>query len=275
MPGKTTVRQVVSLTVTLAFLALVYTGLALYVAPPGRVANWSGWTLLGLRKDQYADLHTVFMVLFILGSALHIWFNWNILLAYWRNTARRVVVLTPGMLAALGICAVTAVGTLAGLPPMQQIVNVGESVKQSWEDPAGAAPYAHAELSTLPDFARHLGRPIEDLVSRLRERGYEIVDLDRTIREVATANGRTPQELFRSLQTRGAEDGSLSATPAGGGLGRRTLADLAASGQINLEAALTALRDRGLAARPEDRVRDVADRLGVSPQQLVDQLPRP
>jgi len=46
------VRGFTSLTLTLAFLVMLISGIVLYVTPRGRTANWTGWTMLGLEKDQ-------------------------------------------------------------------------------------------------------------------------------------------------------------------------------------------------------------------------------
>jgi hypothetical protein len=43
-------RGFVSLLLTLFFLALSFSGVMLYLTPRGRVANWTGWSMLGLEK---------------------------------------------------------------------------------------------------------------------------------------------------------------------------------------------------------------------------------
>jgi len=49
----------VSFYVVFSFLALGGVGaIVLYVAPPGRIANWSVWQLLLLSKAQWQAVHT-------------------------------------------------------------------------------------------------------------------------------------------------------------------------------------------------------------------------
>lgn len=50
-------RRFTSLTLTFTFLVMSYTGIILFIAPKGRVANWTNWELLGLDKTQYTNLH--------------------------------------------------------------------------------------------------------------------------------------------------------------------------------------------------------------------------
>ena len=60
----------------LSFIGMVFTGVILFVVPPGRIANWTGWTLIGLTKHQWIGLHDWFSVIFIAASVFHIYLNW-------------------------------------------------------------------------------------------------------------------------------------------------------------------------------------------------------
>jgi hypothetical protein len=51
--------------VALSFLALAISGAVLWVSPPGRIANWTDWAMLGLRKSEWIDLHIWFALLFV------------------------------------------------------------------------------------------------------------------------------------------------------------------------------------------------------------------
>ena len=44
-------RALTSLTLLWMFLALLVSGVVLYIAPPGRIAHWTDWALLGLTKE--------------------------------------------------------------------------------------------------------------------------------------------------------------------------------------------------------------------------------
>jgi len=106
-PARFHWRAFVTLYVTLSFVLLAASGIVLYVAPPGRVANWSRWTLGALDRHGWQSVHTVFALLFVLAGAFHLWFNWRTLWFYLRSK------LTEGLLAkrelALATAAVVAV----------------------------------------------------------------------------------------------------------------------------------------------------------------------
>lgn len=57
-------KKITSLTMLFAMLVMTYTGIILFITPPGRIANWSNWEIFGLTKEEYAQIHTTFMVSF-------------------------------------------------------------------------------------------------------------------------------------------------------------------------------------------------------------------
>jgi len=61
-------RPFVAFVVTFAFLITTITGIVLYIVPQGRIANWVDWHLLWLGKDQWADLHILLGLVFILAA---------------------------------------------------------------------------------------------------------------------------------------------------------------------------------------------------------------
>jgi len=84
MPASTKFhwKVFVSFYVVFSFLALAVSGIVLYVAPPGRVANWSVWQLLLLSKAQWQAVHTIVALAFLVAAGFHIYFNWKVLVAY-------------------------------------------------------------------------------------------------------------------------------------------------------------------------------------------------
>ena len=90
-----TLRKMTSLTALLSFVGMVVTSLVLYIVPHGRVAYWADWTLLGLDKTRWGDLHINLGLLFLLALGLHIYYNWKAIVAYLKNKARQVRIFTP------------------------------------------------------------------------------------------------------------------------------------------------------------------------------------
>ena len=51
-------RRIVSLTLFLSVAVMLTSSVILYIVPHGRVAYWADWTLWGLSKTQWGDMHT-------------------------------------------------------------------------------------------------------------------------------------------------------------------------------------------------------------------------
>jgi len=151
-------RALTSVLMTLGFLLLAVSGSVLFLSPPGRVANWTNWTMLGLRKSDWSGLHIWFGTLFLSMSALHVFFNWRPLISYFKNRATRSVGFRKEWAVAAGICVVVFGGTRAGIPPFSTLLAWNEEVKESWDRPAERAPIPHAELLTLAGLAEKGGQ---------------------------------------------------------------------------------------------------------------------
>jgi len=183
-------RGLTSLVVTLAFLVLATTGVILYVSPQGRVANWTGWNVWGLSKEEWAAAHTTAALLFLVASGFHIYFNWNTLVCY--VVRRRRLNLKREMIGAAAVVAAVFVGTVVGIPPLSGIADLNDRIKAHWEGRSEQAPYPHAEASTLADFSEKTGIPLATLVERLARAGITVDDpASQTLEGLARAHDAT------------------------------------------------------------------------------------
>jgi len=79
-------RKYVSLFLFYTLIAMTISGIVLYIMPHGRVAYWTGWRFLGLDKDQWDSLHTIFGFLMIFFGIWHVILNWNSIVNYLNGT---------------------------------------------------------------------------------------------------------------------------------------------------------------------------------------------
>ncbi|MDX1335263.1 MAG: DUF4405 domain-containing protein, partial [Gammaproteobacteria bacterium] len=86
--NKQSSRSFTAFVVTWAFVILTITGIVLYIVPQGRVAFWTHWSLVGLGKEQWGDLHMIFGGVFIVAGVLHLWFNWKPFKKYFAERAK-------------------------------------------------------------------------------------------------------------------------------------------------------------------------------------------
>ena len=295
------IRRVVSLTMLLCFAVMIYTGVMLFLMPHGRVAYWTQWTLLGLDKDQYGEIHTTFMALFIVTGVWHVVLNWKNIKTYLKNRTRELKVFTPEFNVSLLLVVVFLAGTLGGVAPWSTFLDWGESIKDGWETRDGSPPWGHAEESPLNRFVRRLvdweareqGRTVdltvEDAVAALRAAGLEVADDRQRLDALADANGTTPQaimEILRQAATVVSEapepahglghggsghDASATFPRPHSGLGRMTVRAYAEQFGLDLDRVIAAFPPEADAG-PDDRFRDLARTLDTDPEGVLEQL---
>lgn len=88
-------RRTVSLTTFFSFILVLITSVVLYVEPHGRTAYWADWTMLGLSKTSWDDIHLTTGLLFLLAGLLHVWLNWKPITAYMKSKAQTLTLTRP------------------------------------------------------------------------------------------------------------------------------------------------------------------------------------
>ncbi|MGD8328436.1 MAG: DUF4405 domain-containing protein [Acidobacteriota bacterium] len=267
-------RRIVSLVLFIMIFLMLVTSAILYISPQGRVAYWSGWTLAGLSRDQWINLHVNLGILFLLGGAVHLWYNWRAVVLYLKNRSRRLVVLTGEFSVALVGTIVLLVGTQLALAPFDWVPAGSEVFKDAAAERYGEPPYGHAELSTLATFAKRVELDVDVATARMIAAGYRVDGPDATVEQIAEANGVTPQALYAVMQP--------PADPAAGpqpmpllpraGTGRRVLSELCEEYGFTAEHVVALLADSGIEAHPDATLKDIADTAGTSPDEVYEAI---
>jgi len=79
-------RVFISFGLFIALLMMLVSGVILYISPPGRVANWTDWRMIGLTKRGWQNQHIIFGFSFLILSLFHLFFiNWKAFLSYLKS----------------------------------------------------------------------------------------------------------------------------------------------------------------------------------------------
>jgi len=268
-------RVLVTTLLAWSFAALLVSGVILFIAPPGRVAHWTGWRLLGLTKSGWQGVHTLTAVLFLCGGLFHVLkFNWGPLKAYVRRSREAGGPFRWPLITGTLLFAVTVTGTIAGLPPFSSVMDLGEQATNAWATPDREPPVPHLELQTLRQVAASRGTPVELLQDILERHGLGRQDPATTLQEIASANGTTPEGIWTTLEKAAAARhvqgwGSSGPGIRGGGWGRLTVTEASARVGVDPRAAVERLRTAGVVTSPDEKLRDLASRLGWTPMELI------
>ena len=272
-------RALTTCVVLLGFVLLLVSGGVLFVSPPGRVANWSQWQMLGLTKRSWSEVHIAFSALFLTAAMVHLAFNWRPLLHHFRSRvgATRVLRLEWGtaLLLVVGLLGATR----AQLFPVAPLVAWGERMRASWEVNSPSAPVAHAELLTLTELAERAGVPVTQALARLQAQGVEAAP-DATVQRVAEGVHWAPSRVYEVIggTTPVATVGSTASTVGRGGgpgrgMGTRTLAEFCREEGLEWSLVQERLSRAGIRATPEQTLRDLAAENGYErPYALLEML---
>lgn len=101
-------------------------------------------------QSAYQSWCTLFLAAFI-----HVYLNWKPIVAYLKNRAKEVKIITTSFNVALMLSLIVGVGTYFEIPPMSTVIHFSNSIKDNASKVYGEPPYGHAELSSLKLFTKN------------------------------------------------------------------------------------------------------------------------
>jgi len=278
-------RAFFSVLTALSFIGMAFTGVILFVVPPGRIANWTGWTLLGLTKHQWIGLHDWFSIIFVVASVFHVYLNWKLFVSYFKSKVSKAFALRIEWALALVVCIVVFFGTLGDVTPFSSLLVWNENIKHSWDSPQQRAPIPHAELLTLTELAEQVRDvDLETMLANLKTWGIEVESPDIVLGQLAGAYNMTPARLYdialgqagRGRGYGGPEQGERHGQSGPGrGIGQMTLKEYCSQMGFDVNTAVKKLQDAGFKASPYMTIRVIADTVGVHPSEIRTLLEAP
>jgi len=263
-------RGFISTMTGVSFLGVCLTGITLFITPPGRIANWTGWTWWGLTKHQWGGLHMWFGLLFVVTALIHVCFNWRVLLSYFKSTLTKHFALRAEWVLSLVLCGLLAFGTIAGIRPFSDLLDWNEVIKRSWDRSHRQGPVAHAELLTLRELAGQTdGIDIDTMLSHLQVRGIQIESADVELADLADQARMSPRELYQIAlgdQTQPQQPGHMGGHR--GGIGQMTLQQYCDQTGLDVDVAVQKLEAVGIQASARMVLRDIANSSKRHPSEI-------
>ncbi|MCU0766989.1 MAG: DUF4405 domain-containing protein [Gammaproteobacteria bacterium] len=249
--------------------ALALTGLVLYAVLWTSPEEGAAPTLLGLSLDQWADVHDVLGIAFLVAALATLALG---------RPAWPVAPAAHGLAAA----AVTVIVglTLMHLPPATWLLPEGyprEAVESADEEP-GALPYPGAGDEPLAAVAREMAMDPTRVVIALQEAGLHFESLDETLEAIAGHNGTTAAAVYDAIRHLEApllaphEETPFDLVESrfmGHDVRGKTVAQLAEAASVPLDLALRRLRAAGIDAKPGELADTVASNSGVTPMDVL------
>jgi hypothetical protein len=268
-------RALISVVVALSFLLMLVSGIGLWVAPPGRIANWTDWTIFGLRKSEWANLHLWFGLVFVTASGFHLALNWRPLLGYFKSRLTRHLGFRREWLTAVLLCAALFAGTRMEIPPFSSLLAFTEEIRGSWEAKTVRPPIPHAELLTLSELAQQADVSLTNALARLTAGGIKDASPEMRVAELARHNQVSAQQVYEAITAQRNGERRIGPGESGGGadggFGRWTLAAFCQEEGIDLQTAQSRLKADGIEASASLTLREIAAKKGYqSPREVLE-----
>ncbi|WP_022852114.1 DUF4405 domain-containing protein [Limisalsivibrio acetivorans] len=265
---KKVLRKTVSLTALFSFMILAFTGVFLYIVPPGRLAYWANWKIIGLTKDNIGEIHITTSMLFLLLMVLHVWLNWAPIMNYMKNRSGKFTI-TKEFGLSLFISIVFLFGTLYSVAPFKTVVNALSNYKDAYEEEIVNPPFGHAELAPFNGFCVKMGIDKDAAVQALEAEGITIEKESSTLKVIANNNGTSPAEIYdiiKDIKVQKEDDSAeTEAVETITGVGRMKVSTLAERAGISTEKALELLAEKGIEIDADARIKDFAESAGMMP----------
>jgi len=267
MKNKFSWKAFISFGLTYSFIFIFISGILLYMSPPGRYAHWVSWTILGLTKEGWQSIHTVFSYTFVILSIFHLFtVNWKQFLSYIKSKKSKGLNRKREFYFSTILAIAFFFGIIFAIPPFSSVMNFGEYLTDSWEKVEEEPPVPHAEQFTLEELAEQLHYPsVEKIIRKLdiHKIKYENTNL-QTLQEIAKINETTPIDVYNLItQKTGTER-------QGSGIGRKTIEDFAVEVGKTPDEVMKILKENGIEAKKGETLRDIGDNNDIPPRDIFD-----
>ena len=266
-------KSFVSFSLVWFFLFIIISGIVLYIAPSGKISNWTNWMLFGFSKSEWQSLHTIFSYTFVVLSFFHlVMLNWRVFLTYWTSKAVSGISRQKELFYSVLLTSVVFLGTYFQIQPFKAVADFGEWAKASWESKDKLPPIPHAEILTLRELSdKYINLPADSILLRIRQKGFIADSTGQTIGSIGIKNKRSPAEIYAAIipsnKSNIVKEGSM---PSIQGLGKKTMLDISRELGKDVNDVIETLRGKNIPAKPDEKIREVAERAGRTPMEILD-----
>ncbi len=269
-------RSFTSFSLAVSTVIMAWSGFVLYIAPPGRIANWGTWRLMLFTKTEWQALHTIFSYLFFIFFIIHLFFvNWKTFLVYFKSKITAGLNRKWELAAAVLLSAIVFIGTLNSWTPFGPVMSFGEKMKEGWSSKFEAPSALHMENYTLKQVSGLFdSAAVQDIQRTLTVSGIKISDNDSTLKQIADRNKTKPVSIYNILTSKykKAEDHTQGSGGQGQGFGRTTVETIARNKGTDGKEIIGRLREMGIEADGQTTLRSIAEKMGITPGEAYEIL---
>ena len=189
-------KKITSIFLLFSFVIVFLSTIVLYIAPPRSFASWHSWSFLMVSKGMWHDLHITIGFLFLIFLVIHVFYNFKLLLKYFKKVGSNFLTREFAIAAALII--LSSAGTYYRVQPFSFVLDFGYNLKKSAMSKMKRPPFRHAEYSTIDEISRHLGLDRDEVISNLKNKGFKVEE-GKSLLDIAGMNSSSPNEIFDAM----------------------------------------------------------------------------
>jgi hypothetical protein len=269
---KFNLRAFVSLYMTIAFIIMIISGIVLFIAPPGRIAHWSYWAMLGFTKSEWQAFHIMFTFIFVIAGVLHIIYNWKPLVKYFSNKMSGTTSLRKELIYSIVFSAFIFGGTYYKIPPFVNVIDLGEYLTDSWSEESTEPPIPHAEELTITEISTQTNITSNQIIETLNKNGFEVSDSNLTLQDIAEKYDIVPSDIYKLItaSTNQIKNSDVNNNyKQGSGYGRKMLSDIFKENNLTWEEGIELLKKHGILVSEDGKVKDIATENGKLPIDII------
>jgi len=273
-------RGLTSFFTLFGFLIMSVTGLVLYIVPAGRIAYWTTWELIGLTKTDWDNIHILSSILFIIAGIFHTYFNWKLLMSYFKNKITQKLKLRRELIISIVVSVWVLISAIWPFPPLSYLLDFNEWIKGTWvvEDNY-EPPFGHAELLSLKTFTKKMDIDLDKAVRELKARGLVFENVDEILDDIAKANDISPMNIY--LQIKKFEPvpepeklniytpESIEVEFSGTGFGNKTIGSICEQLGIDTTIAVDRLKSAGISAALNQTMKATAEKANTEAIEIM------
>lgn len=274
-------RAFTSLLSLVSFILLGITGVILYLEPHGRVAYWTKWRFWGLQKDQLGSIHILAAFSFLVAAGFHLYYNWQPLIKYLSGKIETSLHHKRELIFSGLIFIWVVVSGIWALPPLVYVIDVGQTIKNSWVTSSELEPpFGHAESVSLKTFCKKQRIPLDQAMAELRNAGFKVDTPNQTLAEIADSKSSSGMDVYAVIKKLEAKPEALQPgvvwtaekveeTFSGTGLGRKTIGQIIKDLKLDSNTVYQRLNAVHIKAENSDKFKDLADEHNTTPIKLL------
>jgi hypothetical protein len=159
-------------------------------------------------------------------------------------------------------------GVIYGLPPFSSVMDMGENIKEGWEEQSKSPPLPHAEEFTIVQLSGDILKVSEEkILATLTDMGIEVESSNQNLKELASQAEFSPQEIYIELAK--LSHSRVKRIQPGGGIGRKSLKQISEENSIPLEELLLHLENAGIPASGNIIIRDLSEKYEMHPSEIL------